>query len=109
MLKRRLVLALAAAAFTAGAMAADAFPAKPIRMVVGFAAGGAADVITRVVAQALGKQLGQQVIVDNRPGAASSAAPAANAWRRVVILVSIVYSLFLTSTAPCAGGPTLRR
>jgi tripartite-type tricarboxylate transporter receptor subunit TctC len=70
MLKRRLFLSLAAAAFTAGAMAADgAYPTKPIRMVVGFAPGGAADVITRVVAQALGKQLGQQVIVENKPGA----------------------------------------
>jgi tripartite-type tricarboxylate transporter receptor subunit TctC len=58
-----------AATFAGAAVAADPFPAKPIRMVVGFAAGGAADVITRVIAQALGKQLGQQVIVDNRPGA----------------------------------------
>lgn len=62
-------LVLAAAAFSLGAAAQTAYPGKPIRMVVGFAPGGAADVLTRVIAQALGKQLGQQVIVENKPSA----------------------------------------
>ena len=49
--------------------AAQEYPAKPVRMVVAFTAGSAIDVLARVVAQRLGEQWGQQVIVENRPGA----------------------------------------
>jgi tripartite-type tricarboxylate transporter receptor subunit TctC len=60
-------LALAAAApFTAGA---QAYPAKPITVIVPFAAGGTTDILARVIGQALNKELGQSVIVDNRAGA----------------------------------------
>ena len=51
-----------------------AFPSRPIRVLVGFAAGGGADAIARTVAQRLSEQLGQSVIVDNRPGATSTIA-----------------------------------
>src|SRR5438477_1998135 len=51
-----------------GALPAQQFPAKPIRIVVPFAAGGTADVLARVIAQRLGPQYSQQMIVDNRPG-----------------------------------------
>lgn len=67
-MKKWLVLALATVV-SFGAMAQAALPDKPLRLVVGFAPGGAADTIARVIAQGLGKQLGQQVIVDNKPGA----------------------------------------
>jgi len=51
------------------ALAQPAYPGKPIRLVVPFPAGGSVDVTSRALAQKLSEQLGQQVIVDNRPGA----------------------------------------
>src|ERR1700753_1758845 len=45
------------------------WPTRPIRIIVGFAAGGSTDVTARVLAQALSERLGQQVFVENRPGA----------------------------------------
>src|SRR5688572_24675968 len=52
--------------------AAQSFPARPIRLIVPFSAGGAADVPGRILTQRMAEVLGQQVIVENRPGAGSS-------------------------------------
>jgi len=60
---------VAAAATVAGAHAAEAYPDRPVRMIVGFPPGGAADILGRVAAQHLTDALGQQVVVDNRGGA----------------------------------------
>lgn len=70
--RRALLTAAAAATLTAGlpgAAVAQAFPTKPLKFVVPFPAGSATDNVARIVAQAMGEQLGQSVTVDNKPGA----------------------------------------
>jgi tripartite-type tricarboxylate transporter receptor subunit TctC len=59
---------------TAPASADEAYPNRPIRMVVGFAAGGGPDIVARLVAPKLTSLFGRQVVVDNRPGAGGSIA-----------------------------------
>lgn len=71
-----LLLAAAAAALSVVSQAASAqdYPTRPIRLVVGFAAGGTQDVIARLVGQRLSEVLGQQIVIENRPGASSNIA-----------------------------------
>jgi len=64
------VLALGMQA-AAGAIAAEAYPSKPIRMIIPFGAGGSTDVLIRIIATKLPSVLGQQVVIDNRTGAGS--------------------------------------
>src|SRR5436309_14080543 len=59
---------------TACGASAQTYPTKPIRLVVGFAPGGAADIIARAMSDPLTRALGQGIIVDNKPGAGSSLA-----------------------------------
>jgi tripartite-type tricarboxylate transporter receptor subunit TctC len=70
--RRSLLAAAPALLFTAGAARAQAFPTRPIRFVVGFAPGGSADVMARILGQSLSERLGQPVITDNRAGAAGT-------------------------------------
>ena len=68
--KRTFVCALLAAACAAsGGASAQTYPNKPIRIVVGFAPGGPADVMARLIGQRMSAVLGQSVVIDNRPGA----------------------------------------
>src|SRR3954451_24116236 len=64
----RLVISLISILF-ATALAAQDYPAKPVKFIVGFGAGGPTDVVARIVAQDLTTQMGQAFLVENRPGA----------------------------------------
>lgn len=75
-MQRRHVLRAAAAASllaaSVAAMAQGGYPSKPITMIVPFPPGGTLDVVARALAQKLGEQMGQTVVVDNRPGGAGT-------------------------------------
>ena len=77
-LPRRTFLHLAAGAAALPSVSrvawAQSYPARPVRILVGFAAGQAIDIIVRIVAQSLSDQLGQQFVIENRPGAGGNLA-----------------------------------
>lgn len=81
-LRRKTLACLGAASLlvlsplTGVAQAANDYPSKPIRLVVAFAPGGPTDVLARLVAEGLGKSLGQSVVVENKPGAGGNVASA---------------------------------
>lgn len=68
----RVLAALIALAAATAAGAADTYPSRPVRMIIPFSPGGATDVPGRILAAKLSEVLGQQVVVDNRPGAGST-------------------------------------
>jgi tripartite-type tricarboxylate transporter receptor subunit TctC len=68
------VAALLGATLTASPAGAQAYPNKPVKILIGFAAGGPTDVVARLVAQKLSESLKQQFVVENRPGAGSNIA-----------------------------------
>jgi tripartite-type tricarboxylate transporter receptor subunit TctC len=74
--RRFLSLAAGAAALPAASRIARAqsYPTRPVRLIVGFPAGGPTDIIARIMAQYLSERLGQAFIIENRPGAASNVA-----------------------------------
>jgi tripartite-type tricarboxylate transporter receptor subunit TctC len=66
---KRILTVLAATLIAGGAAAQGAWPSKPIKMVVPFTAGSGTDIVARTVGEAMGKSLGQPVIIENKPGA----------------------------------------
>ena len=70
----RRLLAVALLLAAAGALQAQSFPNRPIKLVVGFAPAGAADFVARTLGEPLSRGLGQPLVIDNRPGAGSSIA-----------------------------------
>ena len=96
-----LVLALATAVWT-NALAQDKYPSRPITLIVPQAAGGANDAIARVVAHKLAEQLGQGVIVENRPGAGGNVGTAAAAKAK-----NDGYTLLLTVNSAHVINPAL--
>ena len=89
-------------ALTTGNLTAQGFPAKPPRIVVGFAPGGATDLVSRIVAQKLGELWGQTVVVDNRPGASGMIA-----GEIVAKAAADGYTLLLTPQTSIAVAPAL--
>jgi tripartite-type tricarboxylate transporter receptor subunit TctC len=87
----------------APSLAADPYPTRPVRLIVGFPAGGPTDIVARIVAQSLSERLGQQIIVENRPGAGSNIATQA-----VITSPPDGYTLLLVSP-PHAVNATLYR
>src|SRR5215510_2324447 len=65
-------LAHALIAFVVSVPAAAAYPERPIRLIISSAAGGSPDIVTRILCLELTKQLGQQIVIDNRPGGAQT-------------------------------------
>ena len=96
-----LVLATCVAAGSAGAQTAK-FPDKPIKMLVGFSAGGGTDVVARILALKMSESLGQTVVVENRPGASGMIA-----GEVVAKSAADGYTLMMGSQTTLAVAPTL--
>src|SRR5262245_39042181 len=78
LLRRRQFLHLAAGAAALPVLSriasAQGYPTRPVRIIVGFAAGGTTDIISRLIGQWLSERLGQQFVIENRPGASGNLA-----------------------------------
>lgn len=80
----------------------DNYPSRPIQVIIPFAGGSASDVISRIMLERMGKVLGQQFIVDNRPGAGGNTGTAAAAK-----MPPDGYNLVITTSGPLAANRTL--
>jgi tripartite-type tricarboxylate transporter receptor subunit TctC len=92
----------AAALAMCGTAQAESWPARPIEMIIAFAAGGGVDIIGRAVAQAIGDELGQSVVIINRDGAAGTLG-----FGQLAAAASDGYTLGFGPTTPIANAPYL--
>ena len=125
-LPRRKFLHLAAGAAAlptlSGFASAQTYPTRPVRLIVGFAAGGGADIVARLIGQWLSERLGQQFIIENRPGAGSNIATeavvraAADGYTLLLVTVANAFNAtlydklnfnFIRDIAPVAGSVSL--
>jgi tripartite-type tricarboxylate transporter receptor subunit TctC len=95
---------LAFALLVVSGIAAAQYPAKPIRFIVGFPPGGSADPTTRIIGQALSEQMGQPVVVENRPGGDSSIGA-----EYVTRLAPDGYAIMFASNSGMTAAVALRR
>ncbi len=102
MLGKHLGVLIAALATLASTATAQDYPSKPIKILVGFAAGGGTDVTARVLAPRLSERLGQPIIIENRPGAAGNIAT-----ELAVRATPDGYTLLMGTIAALAVNPSL--
>jgi tripartite-type tricarboxylate transporter receptor subunit TctC len=103
MRSRFLTILAAATLLLTGAAAAQNYPSRPIRVVVPFAAGGIADITTRLIADRLGDNLGERLVIDNQPGAGGMAAA-----RSVLAAPADGYTLILFSNGTAINVPLFK-
>jgi tripartite-type tricarboxylate transporter receptor subunit TctC len=97
----RTVLA-ASALLVAGVVGGQSFPTRPVVLTVGFAPGGGTDTAARIVAQKLSENLGQSVVVENKPGAGGNVAA-----QHIAMAAPDGYTIHLTSVGPMTVAPHL--
>jgi tripartite-type tricarboxylate transporter receptor subunit TctC len=102
-LRALLCVMLAAAAF-AGPVRAQNYPNRPVRVVVPFAAGGMADITTRLLSEKLGEKLGERIIIENEPGAGGIVAA-----RQVLSAAADGYTLTLITSGTATSVPRFNR
>jgi tripartite-type tricarboxylate transporter receptor subunit TctC len=101
--KLRALLCVLAASFASATVQAQNYPTRPVRVILPFAAGGMADITTRLVAEKLGDKLGQRLIVDNQPGAGGIAAA-----RSVLASPADGYTLALVTNGTAISVPLFK-
>lgn len=102
--RRSFLLASAAVAIHGAASAQSSWPSRPVRMVIGYPPGGSTDVAGRLLAEQLGRKLGQQVVVENRAGAGGTVGATS-----VVRAESDGYTLLLAASPEVSIAPIIRK